>query len=93
MKTEFMPEKLLARADFNERQAERWKGNADYAELLRMEAWALRLAVVAPIAMKEACDLLAERTRGNPARSPGHNARLLLESVLASPVTTGGARD
>jgi hypothetical protein len=33
-------------------------------------------------AMKEACDLLAERTHGSPARSPGHNARLRLEAAL-----------
>ncbi len=34
-------------------------------------------------AVREACDLLAERTYGNGARSPGHNARVRLESVLA----------
>lgn len=33
-------------------------------------------------AMNEACDLLAERKYGNTARSPGHNARLTLESAL-----------
>ena len=33
-------------------------------------------------AIQEACDLLAERTQGSPARSPGHNARLLLERAL-----------
>jgi hypothetical protein len=38
-------------------------------------------------AMREACDLLAERRHGNPARSAGHNARLCLESVLASRAT------
>jgi ribA/ribD-fused uncharacterized protein len=35
-------------------------------------------------AIKEACDLLAERIYGNPARSPGHNARLILERALAA---------
>lgn len=35
------------------------------------------------VAMREACDLLAERKHGSPARSPGHNARLVLESALA----------
>ncbi|MHB1208049.1 MAG: hypothetical protein ACYCZX_20970 [Rhodospirillaceae bacterium] len=35
-------------------------------------------------AIKEACDLLAERTQGSHARSPGHNARLLLERALRS---------
>lgn len=30
----------------------------------------------------EACDLLAERKQGNPARSAGHNARLALEAAL-----------
>ncbi len=33
-------------------------------------------------AMREACDLLAERTQGSAARSPGHNARLLLEAAV-----------
>ena len=33
-------------------------------------------------AMRLACDLLAERTYGSRARSPGHNARLVLESAL-----------
>jgi hypothetical protein len=34
-------------------------------------------------AMDYACDLLAERTYGSPARSPAHNARLHLEGALA----------
>jgi hypothetical protein len=34
--------------------------------------------------VQEACDLLSEHTYGNPARSPGHNARLHLESVLST---------
>lgn len=33
-------------------------------------------------AMRDACDLLAERTHGSPARSPAHNARLRLEATL-----------
>lgn len=33
-------------------------------------------------AIRDACDLLAERTYGGNARSPGHNARLLLEAAL-----------
>lgn len=33
-------------------------------------------------AAREACDLLAERKHGSPARSPGHNARLVLESAI-----------
>lgn len=33
-------------------------------------------------AMREACDILAERQQGNPARSAGHNARLCLETAL-----------
>ena len=33
--------------------------------------------------LREACDLLAERRYGSPARSPGHNARLALEGLLA----------
>lgn len=34
------------------------------------------------IAMTRAIDLLTERTYGSPARSPGHNARLVLEAAL-----------
>ena len=33
-------------------------------------------------AMREAIDLLKERKHGSPARSPGHNARLVLEDAL-----------
>lgn len=39
-------------------------------------------------AIKEACDLLAERKYGSNARSPGHNARLLLERALESALDT-----
>lgn len=39
-------------------------------------------------AISEACDLLAERTYGNSARSPGHNARLRLEQALVASVYT-----
>ena len=91
MQTEFTSEALIARAAFLEKQIETWKGNPEYANTLRMEAWALRFAAVAPAAMKEACDLLAERKYGCSARSPGHNARLVLESTLKSPITTGQA--
>lgn len=34
-------------------------------------------------AIKEASDLLAERIYGSPARSPGHNARVVMEYALA----------
>lgn len=34
--------------------------------------------------VQHACDLLAERVYGNKARSPGHNARLVLEAMLAA---------
>jgi acyl-CoA reductase-like NAD-dependent aldehyde dehydrogenase len=34
--------------------------------------------------IQHACDLLAERTYGSKARSPGHNARLVLEAMLAA---------
>jgi hypothetical protein len=37
-------------------------------------------------AIQEACDLLAERAQGSPARSAGHNARVRLEAALAEPV-------
>jgi len=34
-------------------------------------------------AMKEASDLLAERVYGSPARSPAHNARVVMEAAIA----------
>jgi hypothetical protein len=40
-------------------------------------------------AMVKACDLLAERIYGNPARSPGHNARIVLERALAATIPEG----
>lgn len=36
----------------------------------------------------EACDLLTERRYGSSARSPSHNARLVLEVVIGSTATT-----
>ena len=44
-------------------------------------------------ALREACDLLAERTYGSPARSPGHNARLTLEAALSSQGRREGEQD
>lgn len=35
-------------------------------------------------AMWKSCRLLQEREHGNPARSPGHNARLCLETALVA---------
>ena len=43
-------------------------------------------------AIREACDLLAERTYGSPARSPGHNARLRLEAALTGTPETAADR-
>lgn len=57
------------------------EGNSDSAaadQLCIVEADLDRLRKAA----NEACDLLAERIHGSPARSPGHNARLRLESAL-----------
>lgn len=34
-------------------------------------------------ALEEARDLLLERTRGSHARSPGHNARLVIDAALS----------
>lgn len=50
----------------------------EYANSMRNMAAAFHAAMI------EACDLLAEKRHGNPARSPGHNARLCLESALAA---------
>jgi hypothetical protein len=44
MQTEFTNEQLMARAAFIDRQIEKWKGNPEYANNLRMEAYALRTA-------------------------------------------------
>lgn len=43
-------------------------------------------------AIQEACDLLTERKHGSPARSPAHNARLLLEAALSMPAAQDGWR-
>lgn len=49
-------------------------------------------AVVLRATMQKACDLLAERKYGNPARSAGHNARLCLEGALAADPLMSGER-
>ena len=49
---------------------------------------AAQRTLVLETAIKTACDLLAERMHGNPARSPGHNARLELEAALKSTAAT-----
>jgi len=41
-------------------------------------------------AMTEAVDLLLERTYGSPARSPGHNARLVLQAALKGASSSTG---
>lgn len=41
-------------------------------------------------AVTEAIELLTERKQGSPARSPGHNARILLERALAAQPTNSG---
>jgi hypothetical protein len=38
--------------------------------------------VILQTALVEARDLLLEKTHGNPARSAGHNARLIIEAAL-----------
>lgn len=42
-------------------------------------------------AMKEACDLLTERKQGGHARSPNHNARLVLEAAIKDRPTAAPA--
>jgi len=44
-------------------------------------------------AMLTACDLLAERIHGNAARSPGHNARVVLEHALAALKAEGAGHE
>lgn len=53
-------------------------GNEDELCILRADRSMLGQAMV------KACDLLSERIYGNPARSPGHNARIVLERALAA---------
>jgi hypothetical protein len=52
--------------------------NGDALSIAETDREVMRQAIV------EACDLLAERKYGNPARSPGHNARLVLERALST---------
>lgn len=47
-----------------------------FVALLTAERDRLREAII------KACDLLMERTKGNPARSPNHNARVILEEAI-----------
>jgi hypothetical protein len=44
MASPFTAEQLLARADHLDRQVEKWRLNPGYADTIRMEAWALRVA-------------------------------------------------
>jgi hypothetical protein len=44
MPTKFAAERLLEHAAQIDKQVATWKGNPGYAEILRMEAWALRAA-------------------------------------------------
>lgn len=48
----------------------------------RAEAAEARIAELTE-ALRTASDLLAERAYGSPARSPGHNARVVMEAALA----------
>ena len=64
-----------------------------------LEDWAawcrIRAALASPVVpvsreedvrdrLEHARDLLMERVHGNPARSPGHNARLVIDAILAA---------
>lgn len=71
-----------------------------YLEARHAAAWNRRADLAAPsaqprmeTAVREAINLLMERTYGSPARSPGHNARRLLEAALTSqqPATSAPA--
>ena len=54
-----------------------WRAETAHAEAAEAQRDRMREAAI------EACDLLAERIYGSPARSPGHNARVILESALS----------
>lgn len=55
---------------------------ADRMDRLAADNGSLRAAA------QEACDLLAERRQGSLARSPGHNARLILEGALHASIVS-----
>jgi hypothetical protein len=72
-------EKLREGTEFAETPFTRCSAaNGDALSIAETDREVMRQAIV------EACDLLAERKYGNPARSPGHNARLVLERALST---------
>lgn len=72
----FLRGRLTGAADEIERARDGWRTAFNIAVSEQEQNKKLRAA------MQEACDLLAERTHGNTARSAGHNARLRLEAAL-----------
>lgn len=68
---------LVLRLDKAEAERDALAAQVESVEYQQREARDYAIA-----AMKDACDLLAERRHGSPARSPGHNARLLLEGAV-----------
>jgi len=54
-----------------------------FPALTRPVAWPEGYKLVPVEALEEVRDLLMERRHGNPARSPGHNARLAVEALLS----------
>ena len=85
---------MLAMADAIEAlSAECARLRAGEGEAVRDVAAAMNRIEALKTAMREACDFLAERAHGSPARSPGHNARVRLESTLAADQPAAGATE
>lgn len=73
---------------FTDLDAAKAAAQADYEQRIRSALVEPAPAVAVPEGwrelVQEAIDLLAERKYGNPARSPGHNARLMLQDAIAA---------
>jgi len=72
-------------------------GTPSYEDLAGRTIYDLVEAAVSDAArlrasMREASDLLAERIYGNPARSPSHNARVVMEYALTQPDAKSGGK-
>ena len=103
----FHPDVLAAHAEFGgdlesmqklyeypDLKAEVERLRALLSESQDMHLSAVRLCCVLRDALGSASDLLAERKFGSPARSPAHNARVVMEYALQTTTgTTGGDVD
>ncbi|MFE3837317.1 hypothetical protein [Pseudogemmobacter sonorensis] len=76
--------------DLNKTGADENGHRWDHSDLIAQEIMGARGAITPQpdagleAAIREAIDLMTERTQGSPARSASHNARLVLEAALRS---------